>query len=85
MTGELDSRGFVLKDLVKCADPLEMVGLLFRGDLLCWQHRPRRFWLLRRGLQEILRQKRASGDVVRVLCGHRVAHRRRCRGHNVHR
>ena len=49
-----------------------MIGLLFNGRLRCWQHRPRRFWLLRRALQLVLRWGEASGEVLRVLSGHLV-------------
>eukprot|EP00974_Lingulodinium_polyedra_P122365 11182540-Lingulodinium_polyedra.AAC.1 len=51
---------------------MDVVGLLSRGDLLLWQRRPRRFWLLRRALLGLLRQGAASGDVLRVACGHLV-------------
>ena len=69
---ELEKRGFVPKDIVEACPILDMIGLEFNGNECIWRHRTKRFWQLRRGLQELIAKGWATGETLRAVAGHLV-------------
>jgi len=68
----LTGLGFTLKDLVKPTQVFDMIGIIFHGSRLTFEHRGDRFWKLYFALAELESFGHIRGEVVRKIAGHLV-------------
>lgn len=66
----LEEVGFMLHEVQRGEKESATVGIVIRSDTMSLRHKPARAWRLYEAARELLKRKRLSGDLVRVIIGH---------------
>ena len=73
LASELTNRGFAFRVEVEIARGSIGIGLMFDGIARIFRNKPFRVWRLYYAIDQVIRQRRASGEALRIVVSHIVS------------